>query len=159
MSVHKLFYEEVEEEEITIFAIHSSLLNFRMAYFINKNLNTRLKIVKKEIQVKNKEIEYGFTNYEFHEIKLDRYWKLVENKTTSIHTKQVTSGLFEFENYSSHHYLIPEFKKIDFLLKIENSFDSKEAQSYLKKISSIPQVETAYLLPKTTIKSKNNLLF
>lgn len=159
MSVHKLAFDEIEEEEITIFAIHSSLLNFRMAYLINKYLNTRLKIVKKEIQVKNREIEYGFTNYEFHEVKLDQYWKLIENKTTTSHTNQVNLGLFEFETYTSQHYLVPEFKKIDFLLKIENSFDAEEIQSYLRKIISIPQVETAYLLPKKTIKSKNNLLF
>ncbi len=159
MSAYKLTYEETDEDEFTWLAIHSSLINFRMAYFLNQSLKTHLKIVKEDIKVVNKNASYGFTHFEFFDKKLERYWKLVENKAISNENIFQTNGLFDSESIATTLYFLPEFKKVDYILKIDTVCEQSEIEFLLQKIASIPQVASTYLLPETIQKSKNNLLY
>jgi hypothetical protein len=54
-------------------------------------------------------------------------------------------------------FLIPEFKKVDYFLRIED--DSLEITDIVTAIHSIDWVEAAYAVDIVKIKSKNNLIF
>jgi hypothetical protein len=56
-------------------------------------------------------------------------------------------------------YLMPEFKQVDFFLKIEDESESISDKVLLRKIKEIPQVSTAYSIDFHQIKSKENLIF
>jgi hypothetical protein len=70
-------------------------------------------------------------------------------------------GLFaETENQiSTKIYLLPEYNKVDFFLKIENCYEVDTIQSAVSKITTIDRVNLAYLIDPEKIKSKNNLIF
>ena len=42
MAIHKLFIDDLKEADFQLIAIHSHLENFRIAYFVNQQLQTRL---------------------------------------------------------------------------------------------------------------------
>lgn len=159
MCAIKLTYDDFEDE-ITWLAIHSSLLNFRMAYFLNKYLKTNFRFVKEAIKSESENSSFEFMQYEFYEKKLDRYWKLVENKAFSTqNNSHNTEGMFDLESISVAHYIIPDNKKLDYILKIENIMTDHEVQSVIQKINNIPQVSMVYQMPTKIQKSKKNLLY
>jgi hypothetical protein len=55
--------------------------------------------------------------------------------------------------------LIPEYKKVNYFLKIENEENNVNIKDILVNIQKVPQVVTVYDVDATTLKSKNNLIF
>ena len=79
MAIHKLHLEEFDEIDYQLIAIHSSLEDYRLAYYINQNLPINLKKENCNIQISNKEGETQFTRFVFEDSK-DIVWNLVQNK-------------------------------------------------------------------------------
>ena len=89
--------------------------------------------------------------------KNDVVWTLIENKTTIINSNKQTTSLFEQVDITV--FLLPEFKKADYLIKIENIDYGFDSESIIEKIQEIKNVTTAYAIDITNLKSKNNLIF
>ena len=161
MAIHKLHLEEFDEIDYQLIAIHSSLEDYRLAYYINQNLPINLKKENCNIQISNKEGETQFTRFVFEDSK-DIVWNLVQNKNdVFVPSQNSNQGLFAETNnkFSTKIYLIPEFKNVNFFLKIENgevNIDVSKITNYIKKID---RVSTVYAVEVEKIKSKNNLIF
>ncbi len=161
MAIHKLHLEEFDEIDYQLIAIHSSLEDYRLAYYINQNLPINLKKENCNIQISNKEGETQFTRFVFEDSK-DIVWNLVQNKNDDfVPSQNSNQGLFAETNnkFSTKIYLIPEFKNVNFFLKIENgevNIDVSKITNYIKKID---RVSTVYAVEVEKIKSKNNLIF
>ena len=56
-------------------------------------------------------------------------------------------------------YLLPEFKKVDYFLKIENNEDAVSMSNIQILLNTIDNVSTVYSVDMNQIKSKNNLIF
>jgi len=56
------------------------------------------------------------------------------------------------------YYVLPEFKKADYLLKIEGVSDTDFAEM-LNKLKTLPEIVMAYALNSQQIKSRTNLIF
>lgn len=82
---------------------------------------------------------------------------LIENKTTIINSNKQTSSLFEQVDITV--FLLPEYKKADYLIKIENIDYGFDADEIIDTILKIKNVTTAYSVDTTNLKSKNNLIF
>lgn len=161
MAIHKLHLEEFDEIDYQLIAIHSTLEDYRLAYFINQNLPINLHKGKQNIHISNKEGETQFTRFEFEDSK-DISWNLIQNKSELIATYPTKNqGLFAESNskFSTTIYLIPEFKKVDYFLKIENGEVSIDISKITNGIKNIDRVSTVYAVEAEKIKSKNNLIF
>ena len=161
MAIHKLHLEEFDEIDYQLIAIHSSLEDYRLAYFINQNLPINLKKENCNIQISNKEGETQFTRFVFEDSK-DIMWNLVQNKNdVFVPSQNSNQGLFAETNnkFSTKIYLIPEFKKVDFFLKIENGEVKIDVSKITNCIKKIERVSTVYAVEVEKIKSKNNLIF
>ena len=62
-----------------------------------------------------------------------------------------------FENLSESFFLIPELKKVEFLLKIEGG--GFNIQNLLKKLNELDSIISCYRAKITAAKSKYNLIF
>ena len=73
----------------------------------------------------------------------------------------ITTDLFSNSNnsFSSLAYLLPEYKKVDFFLKIENAENEIDLYEVVSKISAVDGINMVYTVDKDKIKSKNNLIF
>ena len=161
MTIHKLPLEEFDEIDYQLIAIHSPLEDYRLAYYINQSLPINLKKSNCDIHISNKDGETQFARFVFEDDK-DIAWSLVQNQNDAILTTENNNqGLFANSNnaFSPKIYLIPEFKKVDYFLKIENDEVAIDVSKIINNLKKIDRVSTVYAVEVEKIKSKNNLIF
>ena len=160
MSIHKLHIDEFDEVDYELIAIHTSLEDFRLAYFLNQKLPILLSKSESEIQINIKEGVTFFSRFIYENTNNDSCWSLVQNKnevtTLTNNNNQNLFGESSFE-VATKAFLLPELKKVDYFLKIENS-DTK-IDTIISTLNSITQISTVYSVDSNSIKSKNNLIF
>jgi hypothetical protein len=159
MAIHKLHIDEFDEVDYELIAIHTSLEDYRLAYFLNQKLPILLSKSKNEIQINIKEGVTFFSRFIYENTNTDCFWSLVQNKnevTTLSNNNQNLFGDSSFE-VATKAFLLPEFKKVDYFLKIENS--DAEIDEIIASMNTISKIATVYSVDSKNIKSKNNLIF
>ena len=162
MAVHKLDLGEFDEIDYHLIAIHTSLEDYRLAYFINQKLPINLGKDKNEIHINIKEGEAKFSLFYYYDAEKSISWNLIKNKNEIIQQKNDPSqGLFSNINLevSTKVYLLPEIPKADYFLKIENTDDCMNISKIQSILNTIENISTAYCVETNKIKSKNNLIF
>jgi hypothetical protein len=160
MAIHKLQIDVVDEVDFELIAIHSDLEDYRLAYFINQKLGVLLSKNNKEFQFSIKEGTAHFSKFSFEDKANDAFWDLIQNKSeVVIQKKYADKNLFENTSHEvkTNVFVLPEFKKVDFILKVQNSEYSNEFIT--NTINTIDRVITVYPLDVESIKIKNNLIF
>lgn len=157
MAIHKIQINDFVSDDYELIAVHSSLDDYKLAYMLNKELGVQLSKNLVYVEIAIPEGKSAFSNYIFDDEKNDVVWTLIENKTTIINSNKQTTSLFEQVDITV--FLLPEFKKADYLIKIENIDYGFDSESIIEKIQEIKNVTTAYAIDITNLKSKNNLIF
>lgn len=161
MPAHKLVLDDVFEEAYKLIAIHCSVEEYKLAFLLNKHLNLRLARSRKDIDFQMAGAHVLFALYRFEDqFKYCDYY-LVSNisKAEDRSTANPNSLFGEKDMTLKKSYLLPEFKKVDFFLKIEEEINSVSEKLLLEKIKEIPQVSMAYSIDHQQVKSKENLIF
>jgi len=159
MAIHKLHIDEFDEVDYELIAIHTSLEVYRLAYFLNQKLPILLSKSNNEIQINIKEGVTFFSRFIYENTNTDCCWSLVQNKnevTTLSTNNQNLFGESSFE-VATKAFLLPELKKVDYFLKIENS--DAEINEIIASMNTISKIATVYSVNSNNIKSKNNLIF
>ena len=156
MQIHTLGLEDFYEDEYSLIGIHSALEDYRLAYLLNKNLDTRFAKSNKDLEFKKNKNKLSFSIFNFLHKKYDFEWFLIansfkkENKTTANELLLTTETKL---------YLIPEKKKVDYFIKISGEIAPHYVLNIVQKIKNIEQVITSYKIDKNTLKSKDFLIF
>jgi len=161
MAIHKLDLDEFDEIDYHLIAIHTTLEDYRLAYFINQHLPVNLSKSKEEILISIKEGETQFSRFYFDDEDNFISWNLIQNKNEVVGKKEIASqDLFSnsAQEVSTKVFLLPELKKVDYFLKIESD-DDLQINEIVKKLKTIKSLSTVYVVDTETIKSKNNLIF
>ena len=162
MAVHRLDLGEFDEIDYYLMAIHTSLEDYRLAYFINKILPVNLSKSKNEIHAQTKEGETNFSRFYYYDTDKAISWNLIQNKNEiiSVSTNDL-QDLFsnETSEVSTTIHLLPEFKKVDFFLKIDNSEEAIDFSEIQQKLNAIESIAAVYAVDTNKLKSKNNLIF
>ncbi|MEY4433052.1 MAG: hypothetical protein RLZZ44_1185 [Bacteroidota bacterium] len=161
MAIHKLDLDEFDEIDYYLIAIHTTLEDYRLAYFINQHLPINLSKSKEEIQISIKEGETEFSRFYFNDEDNFISWNLIQNKNEVIGRKEILNQDLFSNNaleVATKVFLLPELKKVDYFLKIESDDDIK-ITDIVKKLKNIKSLSTVYVVDTETIKSKNNLIF
>ena len=162
MAIHKLDLGEFDEIDYYLIAIHTSLEDYRLAFFINQKLPINLSKSKNEIQINIKEGETKFSRYYYHNIEKAISWNLIQNKGEVVQQKK-DNGQNLFSNLTlevaTKVYLLPEFKKVDYFLKIENLDETMNGTKIQTALNTIDSISAIYTVETNKIKSKNNLIF
>ena len=159
MAIHKLIMDDFDSADYILIAIHSSLEDYRLAYFVNRGLDIRLERCIKDLGVKQKNDLAFFSRYTFEDPYQDTAWNLIRNKEsiTAAHTN--TASLFAGQEYnvSTSVFLLPELKTADYVLKIDNA--EQQDATIVQSLLMVKQIATAYKVDHYKLKSKNNLIF
>jgi len=162
MAVHKINIEDFEEEDYYLIAIHTSLEDYRLAYFLNRELGISLSKNKFDIGTQVKKVKTSFTRFTFDDEQKLVLWDLVENKKV-VETNEIEANLDLFSNtkssFSTITYLLPEYKKVDYIVKIGNAENEIDLDQVISQIIKIEAIKLVYSIAKGNIKSKNNLIF
>ena len=162
MAVHKLDLGEFDEIDYHLIAIHTSIEDYRLAYFINQKLPINLGKDKDEIHINIKEGETTFSRFFYYDAEKAISWNLIQNVNKVVqHKNDNDQDLFSNINVevSTKVYLLPEFKKVDYFLKIENMDETMDLSKIQSMLNTIENITTAYSVETNKIKSKNNLIF
>jgi len=159
MGVHKLTIDDWQEPDFELIAIHTSLENFRLAYFMNRQLQILLNKVTSQKKSISNPVIHQFNRFEYLDDKNDIHWHLLENKKISEIPEEMSTGLFSNNGFlSTTRYLVQEAKKADFICKIEGESFQINTNLICQKIKNIPMVNMVYSLDSKKIKNKNHLI-
>ncbi len=157
MAIHKIQVNDFISHDYELIAIHSSLEDYKLAYCLNKELGLQLQKNDNCIEITIQEGKGAFENFAFDDKKNDVIWTLIENKTTIINSNKQMISLFEQVDITV--FLLPEFRKADYLIKIENIDYGFDTDKIIDNVLKIKNITTTYSVDTTNLKSKNNLIF
>ncbi|PKQ45920.1 IPExxxVDY family protein [Confluentibacter flavum] len=160
MAVHKLILDDFfEEAPYTLIAIYCAVEDYRLAYLLNSYLKIRLNRKPSDLDYNNG--KSNFSIFEWVDPKYLSTWNLVHNVCKSeVYQKANQQSLFDSEEkITKTFYLIPEYKQVNYFLKIDSEFDDDQGKLIIDTILKIPQISTAYHIDGNQLKSKNNLIF
>ena len=154
---HKLNLNQFPENYHLI-AIHSDLDEFRLAFFLNKELNIGLKRKNNDIYFSEQNANYS--SYEFLDDAKYLKWIFFSNKSL-VSEKSPDEDLSLFGQGSTalnEINLLSQQKSVDYFLIIENIANKTYIDKVLKKISEISGVITSFL-SENKLENKENLIF
>ena len=160
MAVHKLILDTIfDEEQYTLIGIHCTLEDYRVAYLLNKFLDINLSRKQADLDFKKGKSTYSIFGWEDENQLIA--WHLVSNICKKVEWQNhENESLFEaHEPITKTFNLIPEYKKVNYFLKIENEYSDSKERYIVNKILSIPQIVTAFSIDASLLKSKNHLIF
>ena len=159
MAVRKFIFQEEEPTHYHLLAIHSVLIDYRLAFFLNKHLNIELKRAFNDLDISGQNGFYSFFQYEDEDNLLN--WNLISNSShTSVRNEIKESQLFKNTEVELKKYkLMDELSQVDFFLKIEYHADYINTNQIIKSINEIPNIISVYTLNLKNIKNKANLNF
>lgn len=148
------------EEEFLLIAIHSPMEAYKLAFLINKHLNLRLQRKKEDLDFFNNQDTVTYQIYEYTDTTQEITFYLLNNTSKTISEKTTNSEtLFDLEYEEKTHYLVNEYKKADYLIKIITENSENQESVFLSKLSKIPGLITAYPIDQNKLKFKQNLNF
>lgn len=161
MAVHKLVLDDVFEEALfSLIAIHCTIEDYRLAYLLNKHLGINL--VRKPVDLDFNNGKLSYSIYKWEDRKQLTSWNLVSNicKVHEAQPQQNQQSLFNVSGYITKTYhLIPEYKGVNYFLKINSDNNFNKESFILSHILNIPQVATAFSIDANQLKSKDHLIF
>lgn len=159
MAIHKLEVDDFYDADFSLIAIHCRLEDYRLAYLLNKQLNISLKRLELDLDFKYFEASYSI--FEWEDIQQDTTWHLISNVCKKEEDSLQSMGsLFDTTTkVLKTHYLMPELKNVDYLLKIENESPLLSEQETLQHILDTPRIITAYTVDAEQLKYKDYLIF
>ena len=153
MQVYSLDIDDFNEDKYTLIGIHTVLEDFKLAYLLNKNLDTHFSKANYSLDFESNASfsvyndineEYGFELY------------LISNSYTEERTNASDTIVLATETKT---YLIPEKKKVDYFIKIVGEPTQETIYKTVNQIKQINQVVTSYTVELDSLKSKQFLIF
>jgi hypothetical protein len=151
-AMEDLWEDLLDETIFSLFAIHSNLEDYALAYVLNDTCGLHLKRTPEDLELYT---DGFFEVFEWKDETGYREWTLFKN-SGSEYGKGSGSGLFKDEPEVTRRCLIPEKREVDFFLKLEGDENNLKV---LPALLSIPKVITAYRLETVKLKSRNNLIY
>lgn len=157
MKVHKIEIEDFDDTDYGLIGLTTTSEDYSLAFSINQKFNISLKRQKYDHPSSGTDVDNGFSVYEFTDSKDNLSWSLVQNQRW---IEVIETRVSLFNETQKKIYLFPEYKNIDFFLKIEGlESDKKLLHEIITQIKQISKVAASFLVDTDAIKSKFNLKF
>ncbi|MDP2415087.1 IPExxxVDY family protein [Daejeonella sp.] len=127
--------------DFVLVAITTQLKDYMFCFKTNKQLGTNFcKIADLELPFNTDEEPFYFSRY---------FFLLPESETE----------LYVLANKGTEGFLVPEMKKVDFFLLIQNYIHAEDLKGIINGLNKIPEVLVAAEVDPKKLKSKENLIF
>ena len=156
MQVYALEMDDFSEEPYSLIGIHSTLEDYKLAYLINRNLNTRFDKATKDLEFKRDQKKASFSIYNYENTNDGFDWFLIANSYRRENQTVSNELLLTSETKT---YLISEKKKVDYFIKIVGEPTQETIYKTVHQIKQINQVVTSYTVELDSLKSKQFLIF
>ncbi len=160
MAKHQLLLDDFYDPSFILIAIHSRLEDYRLAYMLNKYLGISLSRLRQDLDYNY--LDASFAIYQWEDTERQDVWNLIANVCKKEEASLQSSGtLFQqgATNILKTYYLLPEFKKVDYFIKVTSDDASIDGDDLVGELNAIPQIVASYVIEPERIKTKNNLIF
>ena len=159
MAVHKLLVDDFEDANYSLLAIHCDIEDYRLAYFLNQNLATRLVRTKEDLDFTNSTA--SFSVFEWNDNALQTSWHLIKNNCLVENSVPISTRLIcrKYDHAWTVHSLLSDHASVDYFLKIDNGGGIINEKEVLNTIQNISKISTAYRVDVLQLKSKEHLIF
>ncbi len=158
MALHKLMVDDFYDDTYKLIAIHCGLEDYRLAYLLNQSLDLRLQRKTEDIDMEYLKSSYSI--FEWDNASQFVTWNLVSNVCKKEEDSLYSTGLFQTnEKVIKTFNLVPEYKKVDYFIKISDEIQNVNEKLILNKLQNIPQIITSYSVNPSELKSKDHLIF
>lgn len=154
--INKLSLDDSFFDDFALLAIITPLENFKLAYHINKNLEISFEKDREDIEIITGKNLHYFTHFSYKDINTGTHWRLIQNYSSES-IFESTGDTIIFDEYTSTNHFLPEFKAVDYLIKIEDYDESIDLNPMLSQLLKIKNISTVYQIDNDIIKSKKNL--
>ena len=152
MATRKLLVDY--ECDFKLIGLHSLLADYRLVYFLNKELRLQLHKEHEKEALLCPIYQKYFSYYTWYNPETSVKWHCIGNK---LNAEREMSGTGIFSTTHSVQYLIANLKKVDYFLKIDTEGRLNTAE-LVSKLNQIPST-TAYIIAPDTLNLKHKLLF
>ena len=150
--VKSYILDEIDENEFSLIAIHSSCEAYFMAFLLNLKCNCRFVRSIKRKGVAQK--DFPFEDYEWIDLVNGIEISLFSNRIL-IFKNEIQKGISLFDVPETKElYLVQDLKEVDYIMKIDSGI---EANMMIKKIESIDQISYLYLIDQSRLSIDPNL--
>ena len=153
MQVYSLDIDDFNEDNYTLIGIHTALEDFKLAYLLNKNLDTHFSKATYSLDF---ESNASFSVYNDVNEEYGFEWYLISNNFTEERINASDTIVLATETKT---YLIPEKKKVDYFIKIVGEPTQETIYKTVHQINQITQIVTSYTVEVNSLKSKQFLIF
>lgn len=158
MALHKLLVDDFYDDTYKLIAIHCGLEDYRLAYLLNHSLDLRLQRKTEDLDMEYLKSSYSI--FEWNNASQYVTWNLVSNVCKKEEDSLYSTGLFQTnEKVIKTFNLVPEYKRVDYFIKISDEIQNVNEKLILNKLQNIPQIITSYSVNPTELKSKDHLIF
>ena len=150
--VKSYILDEIDENEFSLIAIHSSCEAYFMAFLLNLKCNCKFirSIKRKGVAQK----DFPFEDYEWIDLVNGIEIRLFSNRIL-IFKNEIQKGISLFDVPETKElYLVQDLKEVDYIVKIDSGI---EANMMIKKIESIDQISYLYLIDQSRLSIDPNL--
>ena len=143
------------DHDYKLIGLHTSLEDYRLAFFLNSSLNIQLKRHLDDLDFDGGHAHFPLYTYDCNKDFIS--WSLIANKYNYVSQDLSSSNLFS-EQYQTSVF-IPEKKQVDYFLKIEADINMPRLETILSDINKIKNIVTSYSINPKTLKSRDFLIF
>ncbi|MDP2089669.1 MAG: IPExxxVDY family protein [Flavobacteriaceae bacterium] len=161
MPTYSLDLSDFLDTSFSLFGIKTSLEDYRLAYFLNKQLQTQFERTEKNLEFELNNEKQSYSLFNFEDVYNYNDWFLISNKFTQTNKNNQVADLFTQTNFNfdSINYLIPERKSFDYFIKITGGIKNSLNQELIQKIKSIDFIEAVFEVKPNELKSRDFLIF
>ena len=142
------------DSEFSLFGIQTNEPSYKLAYYLNKDVNIEFQRDQDINIIENKQNIY-LSKYIYYDSHNEQDWILVSNQSKTYDGNNSNLGMFNDKSYILS-YLIPEYKMFNYILKIDGEFCNKEE---ILKMNNIKIINIASYINKSLIKNTEKLIF
>jgi len=158
MALHKLLVDDFYDDTYKLIAIHCGLEDYRLAYLLNQSLGLNLR--RKSDDLDFEYLKSSYSIFEWNNTSEYVTWNLVSNVCKKEEDSLYSTGLFQSEEKVMKTFnLVPEYKSVDYFIKISDEIQNINDKLILNRLQHIPQIVTSYSVNPSQIKSKDHLIF
>jgi hypothetical protein len=152
--IHSFDFEY--DHDYTLIGIHSALEDYRLAYFLNKNLDLHLVRFKDDLDFPS--LNCRFSLFKCEDEVTFTSWSLIANRHVTV-SDVVPSNDNLFGEETKVFHLINEKKMVDYFIKINRLMSQDELQIIITKLKNTVKIITSYEVNPNDLVSNDYLIF
>ncbi|SDG47017.1 IPExxxVDY family protein [Psychroflexus sediminis] len=158
MKKRKFSLTDFEIYDFKLIAIHSQQEPHKLAYLINSVLGTSFKRMENNLDLTVNGKSASFPIFDYFNREWDTKSYLICNKVDLEQEFVTAHNLFDTENLRTSSFLLKEYKRVDYLLKIEDELNIFKPELIIKKLIKTHQISMAYTIESHAIKHPEHLI-